>query len=306
MIVVSGTKRSGTSMWMQALEAAGFFVLGTKFMKNWENTIKDANPHGFYESMLRRGIYFATNPHPETGLYLSPAETKQVAVKVFPPGLARSDVAFLDRVIVTMRPWREYVTSIERLYQMEDEAREKRFQERLAKNPDAKPGKRPPRIPAHIEWWLDNYILVRDIATRQYPARITTYTRVLREPEQVMPDVFRFLGAGDVDKAIATIKPATRTQHQPSVEVDVDEAHVAVFDELYETVDQGRALSAALIQSVNETHEALLPTIEREVAAVRSVRRRRRARRDPTLAAAIAVHEHGIPATDAELEADDQ
>ena len=130
MIVVSGTKRSGTSMWMQALEAGGFLVLGTRFMKNWEATIKDANPHGFYESVLRRGIYFATNPHPETGIYLPPRDTRRVAVKVFPPGLARTDMAFLDHVIVTMRPWREYVTSLQRLYAMEDAARARRREER--------------------------------------------------------------------------------------------------------------------------------------------------------------------------------
>lgn len=294
MIVVSGTKRSGTSMWMQALEAGGFLVLGTRFMKNWEATIKDANPHGFYESVLRRGIYFATNPHPETGIYLPPKDTRRVAVKVFPPGLARTDMAFLDHVIVTMRPWREYVTSLQRLYAMEDAARARRQEERA---PGSEPKPRPPRVSPHIEWWLDNYVLVRDIATRQYPARITTYPRMLREPEQVLSEVFRFLGGGDVHAAMATIKPETRTQEGSDVDVDLEEAHAEVFDALFATVDEGRPLTPELIQRMNEVHAALMPTIQREVSARRATRRRR-PRRDATLAASIAVHAAGIPATE--------
>jgi hypothetical protein len=81
MIIVTGTKRSGTSMWMQILKAAGYPILGDAFPYNWEHTIRDANREGFYESHLRRGIYHATNPHPRTGLYLRPDETRLTAVR---------------------------------------------------------------------------------------------------------------------------------------------------------------------------------------------------------------------------------
>ena len=65
MIFVSGTKRSGTSMWMQVLQAAGLPILGKAFPRNWgTGPLRDANPDGFYETLLRNGIYFATNPHP--------------------------------------------------------------------------------------------------------------------------------------------------------------------------------------------------------------------------------------------------
>ena len=281
-------------MWMQLLEAAGFPILGEKYMRNWEQTIKEANPHGFYESILRRGIYYATNPHPQSGVYVPPSGSEQVVVKVFPPGLVRTDLAFIDKVIVTMRPWREYVASIERLYEMEHAFR-------LAKVESGPGPPRPPKLAAHLEWWLDNYLVVRDIATRAYPARITTYHRVLRDPRAVLTEVFRYLGAGDVDAAVGRVSPETRTQHMPDIEAAIDPAHIRVFDELFETVDAGRGLSIELIERMNAVHEALLPEIDRQIQEVRAFnqkRRKRRARKpDASLAASIVLHDD-LPSTD--------
>ncbi len=80
MIIVTGTKRSGTSMWMQILKAAGLRVLGEAFPRDWGETIRDANAQGFYESPLRHGIYYRTNPHPRTGAFLPPQDTKHMVV----------------------------------------------------------------------------------------------------------------------------------------------------------------------------------------------------------------------------------
>src|SRR5690606_3556008 len=116
MIIVTGTKRSGTSMWMQILKASGLQLLGDAFPGRWGETIREANPDGFYESVYRRGINFQTNPHPQTGEYLHHDQTRDVAVKGFVPGLVRSDMAFITKVLATMRPWREYHHSVARLY----------------------------------------------------------------------------------------------------------------------------------------------------------------------------------------------
>ena len=123
MMIVTGTKRSGTSMWMQILIGAGYPIIGEAFPMRWEHTIKAANPEGFYESHLRRGIFYRTNPHPKTGAYLFPEQVAHHAVKVFIPGLVRSDRAFIGKVIATVREWREYESSIARLYAIEDESR---------------------------------------------------------------------------------------------------------------------------------------------------------------------------------------
>ena len=121
MIFVTGTKRSGTSLWMQILESAGFPYIGSEFPHRWKQSIGEANPKGFYESMLRQGVNASTNPHPKTGRFLFPKTVEKHVVKVFIPGLVRSDYGFINHVVASIRPWREYCTSLERLYAMEDE-----------------------------------------------------------------------------------------------------------------------------------------------------------------------------------------
>ena len=77
MVIVTGTRRSGTSMWMQLLQGAGFPAIGEAFPAQWATSIGEENPHGFWESQLRGGIYYATNPHPKTGTWLSPQHTRR-------------------------------------------------------------------------------------------------------------------------------------------------------------------------------------------------------------------------------------
>jgi hypothetical protein len=103
-------------MWMQILVKAGFPYIGEIYPSKWSESIQDANQKGFYESSLRKGVYHKTNPNPKSGAYLSPDKTKRHALKVFIPGLIRSDLAFIDYVVGTIRPWREYVSSVRRLY----------------------------------------------------------------------------------------------------------------------------------------------------------------------------------------------
>ena len=91
MVVVTGTKRSGTSLWMRMLIEAGLPSIGEAFPTVWGDSIRDANPHGFFESRLRRGIWFATNPDPRTGAYLHAGPTRLHAVKVFVPGVIRTE-----------------------------------------------------------------------------------------------------------------------------------------------------------------------------------------------------------------------
>lgn len=280
MIIVTGTKRSGTSMWMQILRDGGIPVIGEAFPKQWEHTIRDANPHGFYESALRRGINFTTNPNPRTGEYLSPAATRHHAVKVFAPGLARSDLAYIDRVVVTMRPWREYVHSLERLYSMEHA------------NMEARSGherQRSVRVPAMLEWWDENYTLIRDVVIRRYPANFVSYDMALREPERVIREVFRWLGTGDADAAVAAVKPETRTQRTPERDPTEPE-YTLLFDELYELVDRSQPLTAPFIERLNAVAAELGPAVAEARAMARADALRRRKVRQQAVATAQPVH----------------
>jgi hypothetical protein len=265
MFIVTGTKRSGTSMWMQILIAAGLPIIGEAFPMRWEQTIKAANPEGFYESHLRRGIYYRTNPHPKTAAYLFPEQVQHHAVKVFIPGLARSDRAFITKVIATVREWREYESSIRRLYAMEDEARRKEGKDDLV----------PLRMPGALEWWAENFALVRDIAIRRYPVHVQSYEGLLADPERVVREVLKWIGKGDADAALAAVKPEHRTQHRPpsdSIEPEIAE----VFDEFYAALHAGKGLSAPMLEKLNKTNETVAPRIAQWQRQLGEDARRRR------------------------------
>jgi hypothetical protein len=277
MIIVTGTKRSGTSMWMQLLTAAGFPPIGEAFPRNWEKTIKDANPAGFWESELRRGIYYKTNPDPKTGAYLFPKDTQQHAVKVFVPGLIRTDRAFINKVVATVRPWRQYLRSLGRLYEMEREAKRAKRKNDTEALPD------PVYMSPVIEWWIENFSLVSDIVTRRYPFYMVAYESVLEDPDKTLRGVFDWLGDGDVEAAIRHVEPALQTQNDVAddstnaEEHDLEPEVVEVFDALYEVVRNQEPLQQAFVDHLNEANQRLserIGTAVREIARAQLERKR--------------------------------
>jgi hypothetical protein len=265
MIIVTGTKRSGTSMWMQILTAAGLPAFGEAFPRNWDRTLKDANPDGFYESILRQGIYYRTNPHPQSGAFFHPSQVVRHVVKVFIPGLVRTDLAYVGKVIATMRHWREYQRSLERLHRMEDEQR----------GQDAPV---PERMPPWLEWWDESFMLMRDIMLRRHSIHVQSYDGLLADPAGVITRALAWLGEPDLDvaAAIAAVHPGNRTQHRPEVE-GVPASAAAVFDELYQSIDEHHGLRRSLMERLNATHRELAPLVHehrRRVAASRHPRRR--------------------------------
>lgn len=275
MIIVTGTKRSGTSMWMQLLHAAGFPPIGEAFPRNWETTLKDANPGGFWESELRRGIYYETNPDPKTGAYLFPEQTERHAVKVFIPGLIRTDRAFIGKVIATLRPWRQYVRSVNRLYSIERKAKEAALE-----GTDEEPL---PQVfmPPVIEWWVENFSLISDIVTRRYDFYMVAYDSVLDAPEDTLRDVFRWLGNGNVEAAIREVDPALRTQDDAhDDETSGDELHVEseiveAFDTLYDLVLRRQPFEQSFVDRLNEANEKLSERVGEAVKSFADAQRKR-------------------------------
>lgn len=241
MIVVTGTRRSGTSMWMHVLVEAGLPCIGERFPAGWGDLLRHANPDGFFESELMVGINYRTNPHPLTGAYLAPQQTRDYAVKIFIPGLVRSDVAFLDRCIATVRGWREYVASIRRV------------------------GIEDATLPPALEWWCSNFALVRDLAIRGYPAHVVSYDAFLRDPERVATEVLTWIGRGDPAAAARVVRPERRRETIAEPDADladgVDPRHLEVFDELHACIDAGRPLRASFIERLNAVDRALRPIV---------------------------------------------
>ncbi|NVB40194.1 hypothetical protein G6O69_20270 [Pseudenhygromyxa sp. WMMC2535] len=268
MLVVTGTPRSGTSMWMQILVAAGFDAIGEPFPGDWRSLLREANPDGYWESQLLGGVYYRSNPHPLTGAFLFPDQTRFHAVKIMIPGLVRSDIAYLDRVVATVREWRQFCASRERLQTMIDQHLGLDPHEELFRS----------RLPPALEWWLDNFALLRDIATRRYAAHVCSYQSLLDDPHEAIAEVLRWLERGDLDAAVAAVRPQHQTQRAQAPTPALEPEFVEVFDELYDHIHRGLPLSAAFLTKLNETDLALRPQIlaheaQARISAARSLLR---------------------------------
>jgi len=251
MIVVTGTKRSGTSLWMHLLSESGVPCIGERFPSGWGDRLGVANPDGYYESELIAGIYHRTNPHPLTGAYLAPQQTRGHAVKVFIPGLVRTDVAFLDRCIATVRGWRDYVASRERV---------------LALQPPPDPTV--PVLPPVLEWWSQNFALVRDFAIRGYPGHVVSYESLVRDPARVIADVFRWLdhpslgpdpatAAQRVAGLVRTDPPPAARNLESALPEGLRPSHLELFDALHHAIDSEQPLSGTLVRALNQAETEL-------------------------------------------------
>lgn len=257
-------------MWMQLLHRAGLSVIGDAFPRDWSEVLRDGNPEGYYESRLRRGIYWETNPDPLSGVYLKPEEVRLHGVKVFIAGLTRTDLAFIWRVIATIRPWREYVHSVRRLYAIEDAARVERVHR-------GQPGVSPippPRMAPAYEWWFENYLLFGDALLRQYPIRFVAYDSVLENPHAVLQTVFAWLGAGDSDAAASQVKPSLRTARHATLEPLAPDAQLPAVaaeaaDEFYRIIYEGRAFEGPFIRRMNDANDAIADRVEAALEALK-------------------------------------
>jgi hypothetical protein len=256
MILVSGTKRSGTSVWMHVLATAGLPVIGDRFPEGTQ-ALRAANPDGFFESQLVAGINFQTNPHPTTGAYLAPEATRHHAVKVFIDGLVRSDVAFLDRVLVTVRPWRVFVRSMRRM--------------------DALVGAdTATRLPPALSWWCSNYAMIRDVAVRGYPVHVVSYDALRRDPVARVGEVLDWLDVpGLAAPSVAAAVVASPDRGEPDGPDDDDALAPgippgcrATFDALYAAIDEGREVTDRLIADLNRTDAALREMVLQHQAAI--------------------------------------
>jgi hypothetical protein len=242
---------------MQILRRAGLPVIGDAFPEPWGEALREANEHGFYESDLRFGVFYATNPHPETGAYLFPDEVRGHAIKVFIPGLLRTELGFIDRCIVTVRHPREYVASMKRLRALEARAGASHgSQHPVAHEP----------APA-IVWWTEMFAAIRDVATRCYSAHFVTYDALLAHPKRVVSEVLSWIGAGDARAGAQAVTPHLRRHtspdRKPTPEAGLDAEAWALCECLYDRIDRGEALDGDLVARLNEQQERLAPVLLR-------------------------------------------
>lgn len=198
MIIVTGTMRSGTSTWVRILEAAGFPVVDGPVLGRWEER--------------------------------SPRSSRRHVVEVLVPGLVRTELAYIDAVIATMRHWREHGSWLE----TGGEPRAERWS-----------------LPPWLEWWQLHYDLIRDVATRRYRFHMQTYESLLADPEGCLAKVLRWLGGGDLRAACEVVAPELRSQGECDGTIGCELAEM--LDELYDAVHRERPLSKAFVDKLNAT-----------------------------------------------------
>jgi hypothetical protein len=248
MIIVTGTKRSGTSLWMQILERTGYPILGEKFPSEWGASIRDANPNGFYESTLRYGINWTSNPSKD--YYFAPEPYRNHAVKVFMAGLVRTDAAHIHKVVVTVRHWAEYGKSLRRLFDIEDAytASLQDEAERTKREKAAKEGRG--NMNEEDEWFLENYDFLRDYNLRRYECQLTAYDDLVGDPEKTLGRVLPWLGFGKVEVAAGAIDDALRNRKITRPEVKHENAEI--YEDFYQALSKA-SVPATLVTKLNET-----------------------------------------------------
>jgi hypothetical protein len=245
LIFVTGTMRSGTSTWMRLLRAAGFPIVGEAFPAPWGEALRALNPRGFWESRFTSGVYWATNPHPLTGEYLFPEHCRDLVAKVFVSGLVKSDVAFVDRVLGTVRDVRSVAASIRRFREIEAAA--------------GLPG--PEAEAPELQWWVDTFALIRDLATRRHAAHVVSLGALVRDPEREITIALRWLGRGDAAAAISEMSETLPGQSLPRTEPPYPREWVETWDELYARIDAGRDLDASFVRRLNALDGEIRPLV---------------------------------------------
>ncbi|MGB1013908.1 MAG: hypothetical protein ACPG4T_07230, partial [Nannocystaceae bacterium] len=196
-----------------------------------------------------------------------------------------SDFGYIERVLATMRHWREYARSLRRLYAIEDRFHREREAAGEVDSRDRETQARWSRakLEPELEWWFENYDLIRDIAVRGYSVHMLTYDRLLADPEREVSQVLDWLGAGDKQAAVAAVQPKLRTQvggaaeDEDATSTTISPAMARTFDDLYDAVHSGRGLTQALIEQLNTVHATLEPIL------VEHIQRQRRQVREQEL-----------------------
>ena len=85
---------------------------------------------------------------------------------------------------------------------------------------------------------------------------------MLSDPAAVIGRVLAWVGRGDVEAAVAAVKPKNRTQVRPESS-SVAPKLAQVFDDLYAAIAEGKGIANALLRTLNDTNQALLPELAR-------------------------------------------
>ena len=201
MIIVTGTKRSGTSMWMQILKAAGYAIVGEPFRGTGPTRFARAIAGFLRITAAPRDLLRdqSRSAHGRVSVPAGDPERRRESVRARP---AAHGSRFVHKVIATVRPWREYKNSVERLYRMEHQNREAlRSGARAGSTQSGRASHdcaRPRLVERKLRPACEMPLL------RRYPLHLVSYAAgACRTPPSASTPRSRFLGAGECRAALS-------------------------------------------------------------------------------------------------------
>lgn len=228
---------------MQALIAGGLPHLGEAFPAHWGHAIRHANPKGFFESRFRQGI------RSHLGVSLpAPSATRTHAVKVFVAGLPRSEPAYFDFIVATVRHWRAASASLTALYRAEDAWLENHAPDDVRARIAAKRSTLPPPI----EWFLENMALVDFLRTHEGAFTLVSYERFTRAPSPILQGIFAQIGEGSPLRAAAAVDISLNRTSPSSDDFHLSTDMVHHLDRIYGLLDAGDLEGLSSLQRARE------------------------------------------------------
>ncbi|MEQ1567045.1 MAG: hypothetical protein ABMA64_15510 [Myxococcota bacterium] len=223
-------------MWMQVLAAAGIPIVGEAFPGGWSR-FQAANPRGFFESTLVDGIHSRSRVDPTTGRALDPDEVRGVGVKVVLAGIPRTQLPFLDAVVVSVRHWRSYADSVRRAGPVFG---------RGSDDPAAK-------------WWCDHWTLLEDQRARGYRCRFVTYEAVVADPFEQVRATLEWVGVPhDPQAGGRAVDPTMDGSASPDAPVNPpDPQWVPALDAMYRAAADG-TLGPSFLDRWSEAGRAIV------------------------------------------------
>lgn len=228
--IVSGLRRSGTSLLMYALKQAGIPIIGFKFSTDPGKDHKKSeqgNPNGYWE---------LKEVSVDKGLFLDldriDGLMKGEVVKVMFEALPKSKPELIDKTIVIFRKPKKILYSL-------GTANKARFKETFL-----------------IKCLLDTVDTLGWLMYNEIDYKIVFYEDILENPEKEMKEICEYLGKGDYKKAAKSVDQKLNR----SVDTKNDYRHIKAMEDVYNWAKQGQIMKIIGLEEylVNEAKKLQL------------------------------------------------
>ena len=228
---------------MSMMNEAGFPVLGSKFPLNWEEKRTEKNkdlefPQNPSETGFWEDMNIVDNGCNNVTMNINPENLKDHAAKIFFSGMIKTDLAYIDKVILCIRDCKSYTSSWEKVLSFN------------LKENNKKTEKYP--YPIGTEFVCKYSILLKDYVKRKYKMIVIDYDQMLNDPEKICTNLKSFIGSGRFDLSKNLIDKKFNNHSNVSCS-EKDEFAPGFFDfadNMHNSLKNGN-ISAQFLENIN-------------------------------------------------------